>query len=229
MLELVLTVPPWFEFLATITGAIGGAMAASRANFDILGTVVMATIMGLFGGVIRDILLQNYGIYAFSRPELILTCVITGVVVFYFGTLVTYLNRGIDIIDSVGIGLWAVISAGKALSAGLGVVPAIILGLISAIGGGVTRDVIMNRPVKAFLPGSLYGTAVVGGLAVYCAMRSFNILDDYSAYICAGLIIAVLLAAMKFGWRTKPSHDLTDVVTDAVMKPVRVLREPHEK
>lgn len=229
MLELVLPIPPWFEFLATITGAIGGAMAASRASYDILGTVVMATIMGLFGGVIRDILLQNYGIYAFSRPELILTCVAAGVVVFYFGTLVTYLNRGIDIIDSIGIGLWAVISAGKALSAGLGVVPAIILGLISAIGGGVTRDVLMNRPIHAFQPGSLSGTAVVFGLGVYCAMRTFNILDDYSAYICATLIIVIMLGAMKFGWRTHASHDLTDTVSDVVSKPVRALREPHKK
>lgn len=228
MLEIVLTIPPWFEFLATITGAIGGAMAASRARYDILGTIVMATIMGLFGGVIRDIMLQNYGIYAFQRPELIVTCVITGIVVFYFGTLVTYLNRAIDLIDTVSIGLWAVISAGKALSAGLGVVPAVILGLISAIGGGVTRDVIMNRPVKAFQPGSLSGTAVILGLILYCALRSFNILDDYSAYICALLIIALQLGAMVFGWRTKPAHDLTDVVADAVAKPVRALRDPHK-
>lgn len=229
MLELVLPIPSWFEYLATISGAIGGAMAASRAHYDILGTIIMATIMGLFGGVIRDILLQNYGIYAFQRPELILACVITGIVVFYFGTLVTYLNRGIDIIDFLSVSLWGIIGAGKALSAGLGIVPSIILGLITSIGGGITRDVLMNRPVKMFQPGSLFGTAVLIGLIAYSIMRYFNILDDYSAILCSALILGLLLASETFGWRTKASHDYSDVVADAVTKPVRSLRKPRKK
>lgn len=70
MLETVLTIPFWVELAATVAGAIAGSMSASRAQYDLFGTMVIATIMGLFGGVMRDILLQNYGIYAFKTPRL---------------------------------------------------------------------------------------------------------------------------------------------------------------
>ena len=225
MLEVVLPIPFWFEMVATISGAISGAMAATRARYDIFGTIIIATILGLFGGVIRDIMLQNYGIYAFQHPEFILGCVITGALVFYFGTLVTYLNRFIDVLDAFVVGMWAILGAGKAISAGMSIIPSIILGVVTAIGGGITRDVLMNRPVKAFQPSELYGSAALLGTVVYCLMRTYHILDDYSAIICAALIIVIVLMSMVFGWRTKPSHDFTPVVTNAVAKPVRALRE----
>ncbi len=225
MLEVVLPIPFWFEMVATISGAITGAMAACRARYDIFGTIIIATILGLFGGVIRDVMLQSYGIYAFQHPEFIVACVITGLVVFYFGTLVTYLNRFIDILDALVVGMWAILGAGKALSAGLSFVPAVILGVVTAIGGGITRDVLMNRPVKAFQPSELYGSAALLGTIVYCLMRTYHVLDDYSAFMCAALIVVIVLSSMAFGWRTKPSHDFTSTVTDAVAKPVRALRD----
>jgi uncharacterized membrane protein YeiH len=224
MLETVLTIPFWFELAATITGAISGSMAASRARYDLFGTIVIATIMGLFGGVVRDVLLQNYGIYAFQKPELIIACVATAIIVFYFGRLTTYFDPAIDIIDSLSVGLWAVISAGKALSAGLTIVPAVILGTVTAVGGGITRDIIMNKPVSAFQPGSPYGSAALIGSLVFSLMKSYHILDGYSAALCVVLVIAIRFSSVAFGWRTKPSRDLTVPVADAMAKPVRALQ-----
>jgi uncharacterized membrane protein YeiH len=228
MLEVVLTIPFWFELAATITGAISGSMSASRAQYDIFGTMVMATIMGLFGGVMRDMMLQDYGIYAFQKPELIIACVVTAFIVFYFGRLVTYLDPVIDIIDSLSVGLWVVISAGKALSAGLTIVPAVILGTITAVGGGITRDVIMNRPVSAFKPGSLYGSAALIGALVFSLMKSYHILDGWSPILCVLLVVIIRFASMIFGWRTKPAHDLSAPVTDAVITPLRKLVKKDE-
>ena len=222
--DVVLTIPFWFELTATITGALSGSMSASRAQFDFFGTMVIATIMGLFGGVMRDIMLQNYGIYAFQKPELIVACVITAFIVFYFGRLVVYLDRVIDIIDGLSVGLWVIISAGKALSAGLGVVPAIILGTITAVGGGITRDVIMNRPVTAFQPGSLYGSAALIGALVYSLMKTNNVLNDWAAIIGIALVMAIRFSSVAFGWRTKPSRDLTVPMADAMAKPVRSIK-----
>ena len=72
MLETVLAVPFWLELAAALTGGLSGAMSAVRARYDIFGTVCIACTCGLLGGVIRDVLLQNYGIYAFQKPTLIL-------------------------------------------------------------------------------------------------------------------------------------------------------------
>ena len=224
MLESVLVVPFWFEMIATITGAISGSMSAQRAQFDLFGTVVIAIIMGLLGGIMRDILLQNYGIYAFQKPELIVACVLTGCVVFYFGRITTYLNPVIDIIDGLSVGMWAILSAGKALAAGLSIVPAVILGTVVSIGGGVMRDIIMNRPVTAFQPGSLYGTAAVLGTIAYTLMRTYHIFDGASAIICLVIIMCIRFGSMAFGWHTRPARDLSEPVVDVMARPVRAIR-----
>lgn len=224
MLETVLYIPFWFELTATIVYAVSGAMSASRAQYDLLGTIVVASIVGLFGGVMRDVLLQDFGIYAFQRPQLMIACVICGIVVFYFGRLTTYLDPVIEIVDTVGIGLWAIVGTGKALSAGLGIMPAVVMGLLTAIGGGIVRDTLMNRPVAAFQPSSYYGTAVLLGSIVFALMRTNHVLDQWSAVICALLVIAIRLASVTFGWQTRPSRDLTVPVADALAKPVRALK-----
>ncbi|MBO4365806.1 MAG: TRIC cation channel family protein [Eggerthellaceae bacterium] len=224
MLETVLYIPFWFELTATIVYAVSGAMSASRAQYDLLGTIVVATIVGLFGGVMRDVLLQDYGIYAFQRPQLMIACVITGIVVFYFGRLISFFDPITEMVDTVGIGLWAIVGTGKALSAGLGIVPAVVMGLLTAIGGGVVRDVLMNRPVAAFQPSSYYGTAVLLGSIVFAFMRTYNVLDQWSAIICALLVIAIRLGSVTFGWQTRPSRDLTVPMADALAKPVRALK-----
>ena len=90
-LETAFDLPFWFEFAATVTGGLSGGMSAVRARYDIFGTVAIACITGMGGGIIRDILLQNYGLYAFQSPWFLLSCALAGVAVFYFGKLATYL------------------------------------------------------------------------------------------------------------------------------------------
>lgn len=65
------------------------------------------------GGIIRDILLQNYGLYAFQSPWFLLSCALAGVAVFYFGKLATYLDPIVDLLDNISVALWAIIGASK--------------------------------------------------------------------------------------------------------------------
>jgi uncharacterized membrane protein YeiH len=224
MLETVLYIPFWFELTATIVYAVSGAMSASRAQYDLLGTITMATIVGLFGGIMRDVLLQDYGIYAFQRPELMVACIVCGVVVFYFGRLTMYLDPVTEAVDTIGVGLWTVVGAGKALSAGLGIVPSVIMSLLTAVGGGIVRDVLMNKPIAVFQPGSYYGSAVAIGATVFGLMHSNHVMDQWSGVICVILVIGIRLGSVVFGWRTRPSRDLTVPMADALAKPVRALK-----
>ena len=223
MLEVVLNIPYWFELMATVTAAVSGAMVATRARYDIFGVIVITIITGLFGAIFRDILLQDYGIYAFQHPQLIIACVITGLVVFYFGQLVTYLSRIEDVVDTLSLGMWGVITVGKALSAGLTIVPAIMLAAIASVGGGIVRDALMGRPISAFQPGSLYGTAAVVGSTVFALMKTYGILEPYAALICVALVSVIRLSSLLFGISTKPSHDLSMPLLDAMSKPIDAL------
>ena len=101
MLETALAIPYWLELAATIAGAVFGALSAVRARYDIFGVCCIAIVVGLAGGIMRDVLLQDYGIYAFQKPNLIIACVITGVAVFYFGKLITYFDPFVDFLDNL--------------------------------------------------------------------------------------------------------------------------------
>lgn len=223
MLEAVLTIPFWLELAAALTGGVSGAMSAVRARYDIFGTICIACTTGLFGGIMRDLLLQDYGIYAFQKPTLILCCAGAGVVVFFFGKLVSYLDPIVDLLDNLSCGLWAVISVGKGLSAGLDIVPSIILGTITAIGGGVMRDVFMNKQPEAFQAGALYGSASFIGSTAFALMKQNHLLEAWAPFVCVGLILAIRYASLIFGLHTSPPTDYSDVVTKTVTRPVRAV------
>lgn len=228
MLDVALTIPLWLEMAAALTGGLSGAMSAVRGRFDIFGVVCIAIMTGLAGGILRDILLQNYGIYAFQKPTLIIACAIAGVVVFYFGKLATYLDPIVDLLDNLSVALWAVISVSKSLSAGLDIIPSIILGTITAVGGGILRDIMMNREPEAFQAGALYGSAALIGCIAYALMSQNHILDNYAALTCVVLVLGLRYASLFFGWRTQPPRDYSDVVTRVVSRPVKsVARRVH--
>lgn len=221
MLETVLPIPFWLEMAAALTGGLSGAMSAVRARYDMFGVACIAIITGLAGGIMRDLLLQDYGIYAFQKPTLIVACAVAGVIVFYFGKLATYLDPIVDLLDNLSVALWAVISVGKGIAAGLDIIPSVILGTITAVGGGILRDVCMNREPEAFQAGTLYGSAALIGSTAYALMAQNHILEQYAPWACAAIVLALRYASLLLGWRTKPPRDYTDVVTKAVARPVR--------
>ncbi len=221
MLEVALNIPFWLELAATVSGAIFGAMSAMRARYDLFGVCCIAIVVGLAGGMLRDVLLQNYGIYAFQNPNLIIACIIAGIVVFYFGKLVTYFDPAIDLLDNVSVALWAVIGTGKAMSAGLDLVPAVILGTMTANGGGIMRDICMNRECEAFKAGTLYVTAALIGCIAYYLIKQSHMIDAYAGIISVFVVLAVRYAAIFFGWRTKPPRDYSDSVIEPVKSVAR--------
>lgn len=229
MLESVLAIPFWIEFGGTITGAFAGAICGVRARYDIFGTMVLACVTGLGGGIIRDILLQDYGIYAFQHPVLLLSCALAGVVVFYFHKIADAFDWVMDFLDNLSVGLWAVVSVGKSLSAGLDIIPSIILGTVTAVGGGIVRDILMAQRPIAFQAGTLYGTASLFGSTAFALMKQTDVLGDYAAITCVVLVMTIRYASEFFGWRTKPARDYSDKVIVPVKKVAHVAAKPVKK
>lgn len=216
MLEVALAIPFWLELAATIAGAIFGALSAVKAEYDIFGTCCIAIVVGLSGGMLRDVLLQDYGIYAFQRPSLIVACVVAAIAVFYFSHLIESFESFVDPLDNLSVALWAVIGTGKGLSAGLDIVPAVILGTVTANGGGIMRDIAMNREVQAFKAGTLYVTAALVGCIAYALMHTYHILDNYAGVVCVVLVLGIRYTSRYFGWTTKPAQDYSHVVTKPI-------------
>ena len=225
--EITVTVPLIIEMMAASAGALYGAITAVEKELDIFGAVSLAIFTGLGGGIIRDLLLQNYGIYAFQRPSLIIACIVAGLLVFYFRTAVHKMNWAMFSMDTLSLGLFAMAGADKALRAGMGFIPAVMLGTITCVGGGLIRDILVRETPQIFRYGTLYGTAGVVGAVVYTGMAGFTDLPKLLAGL-ACVVVAVTLRAVsvRFDLTTGPARDYTGHVAGLSRRIIR--RKPGE-
>jgi len=212
-----------FEILATAVGALSGALIAVRKRFDIIGVVTLAVVAGLGGGMIRDVLLQKYGIAAFQHEYLLWTALVAALMGFFFADLVRHGRRVFLLVDAVSLGLFAVIGADKGLVANIGVFAAIMLGAITSTGGGVLRDVLTGEVPNVMQPGSLYAAAAVLGSIAYVTLVAWlDVVKPAAALVAVLVTLGLRLMSVWFGWSTPRPMDLTSHVKRFV--PLRVRR-----
>ena len=166
--EPLFTIPLWADLLGVGLGGVQGAMFASgfqgQRRLDWLGVAIIGVMIGMGGGLIRDILL---GLQPASLQSNWYLLTAAGAALFgmLLAGLFNRLNRVIVILDAVVIGMFGAFGTSKAIAFGLPEVPAIFIGVCAAAGGGVLRDVLMGLPVSIMHVGSLYAVAAGAGCA----------------------------------------------------------------
>ncbi len=195
------------DVIGTLAFAVSGASLARKQRLDVIGALALALTTGLAGGIIRDLLVGDVPPIAIREEERLLIPFAAAVLVIVAPRLVWSVRRPIIIFDAIGLGLFAVVGSAKAIDSGLGVIAATLIGTISAVGGGIIRDVFVDRIPETFTPASgLYvipaaiGAAIVGSLET-----SFELSSAASAGVAIGaaaLVVAVRLGSIHFGWRT---------------------------
>lgn len=213
------TVPPVYELLAVFAGALSGGLSAVQRRFDVVGVLTIAIVGGMGGGVIRDVLLQRYGIAALHDNRYLAVAVAAALVAFFFSGAIKRLATPLVIIDAVSLGLFAVVGADKALRADMAILPAIMLGTITAVGGGLLRDLLHDEIPQILQPGALYSAAaLVGSTMFVTATVWLGVLKQYGAIMAVGMAVGLRLLAMWRGWRAPVPRDYTDVVLGAPKK-----------
>lgn len=176
------------DLTGVFTNAVLGGVIARRAKFDPVGFVVLAILSGLGGGLIRDTLLQR-GTPVALTDYAYLTTAFGGAALAYLVRVEGRLwDRAWPVVDALALGCWAAAGAQKTLGVGLGWLPAVLLGTITAVGGGAVRDIVLRR-VPAVLGGNtLYATsaALASGVLVILA---------YQGYPTAGSLAALVVGA----------------------------------
>ncbi|WP_341855354.1 TRIC cation channel family protein [Brachybacterium sp. GPGPB12] len=143
-----------------VMGVAAGAIA-SRLNFDAVGFAVIGIVAGLGGGLVRDLIL-DYGTPAAFDGPWYLTCALGGAMfTFVIHADGPWWRRLVTALDIAAMGLWAATGTAKSLGYGLDTLPAILLGVTSAVGGGVIRDVLVGRIPQVFGGGPLYATGAL--------------------------------------------------------------------
>ena len=148
----------------TFVFGLSGGLAAVRARLDLLGVVLLAAVVGLAGGVIRDLLIGTPPA-TFRDWRYLASAGAAGLVCFFAGSALERIKRSVMIFDAFGLSLFAVTGATKALQFGLGPVQAILLGMLTGVGGGMLRDVLLGD-VPTVLREGLYAVPALLGAGV---------------------------------------------------------------
>ncbi len=170
-----------------LNGVLGGAIAR-RKRFDLVGFAVLAIVSALGGGMLRDTLLQAGPPVALTDPYYLGTALVGAFIAFLLPLQGRWWDRLFVLADGVVLGCWAATGATKALAAGLGVLPAILLGVTTAVGGGMIRDIVVGE-VPAILGGNtLYATsAVFAGVAMIALSEA--------GHETVGMVVATVVGA----------------------------------
>lgn len=196
------TLPLWAELCAVGIGAVQGAMFAARFRehrLDVLGIAIIGVVIGLGGGLIRDILL-NAPLASMQSNWYLITAAGSALLGMLLLRVFTRLNPLIIALDALTIGMFAALGTTKALAFGLPAIPAILIGVVSAVGGSVIRDIMLNLPVALMHVGSLYAiAAALGSVALVVGVR-LGLPIGIAAAVCITLTTVVRLLAVRFGW-----------------------------
>ncbi len=176
--EPLFVIPLWADLTAVGLGGIQGALFASgfrgQRRLDLLGVAIIGIVMGMGGGLIRDLLLNVTPVTLQSNWYL-LTATAAALVGMLLAGLFQRLNAVIVGLDALVIGLFGAFGTSKALALGFPLVPAVFVGVCSAVGGGILRDMIMGLPVAIMHVGSLYAVAAGAGCLVLATTAAFGV------------------------------------------------------
>lgn len=190
------------DLLGVFANGLLGGMVARSYDMDLFGFASMGLISGLGGGIIRDVLLQHGTPLALVNPAYIPTALAGAGVAFVMNLENTAWDRVFIVVDAAAISLWAASGALITLDAGLGWEPAVLLGTITAVGGGVTRDLMVQRMPAVFTQGPLYATVAifVAAVQVLCA-ETLGAQDALGTGMAIAAGFALRLLAYWRGWR----------------------------
>jgi len=187
------------DLTGTFAFALNGALTAIRvARLDVVGVVTLGVLTALGGGIVRDVLLDSLPPATFRDWRYLAVAGAGGLVAFGFGWRLHRLARPIEVLDAAGLSLFAVTGASKALAFGLGPTQAVLLGGLTAVGGGTIRDVLIGR-VPVVLRSELYAIpALVAALVVVLADQG-GVYGVPAAVAAALLCFGIRLLGLRFG------------------------------
>ena len=195
------------DFLGVFVGALGGALAAvrdTRYKYDLVGVTGLAMASALGGGITRDLILQKGPPLAFVHSAYLVTALAgAGAGMIFASGIGRNTERAIVLIDAAALGLFAVAGSTRALNAGLQPLPALLLGGVTAVGGGSLRDVLSGRTPKIFEGGELYAIAAVFGSAMFLLCERVGLNREVSTLVGTLSAFGLRLLALRFHWETR--------------------------
>jgi uncharacterized membrane protein YeiH len=187
------------DLTGTFAFALNGSLTALRAaRLDIVGVVALGMITALGGGIIRDVLLDSLPPATFSDWRYLAVAAGGGLITFVFGRRLERLNTPIILLDAVGLSLFAVTGASKAIGSGLGPAQAVILGTITGVGGGTLRDVLIQQ-IPSVLRRELYAIPAMVGATIVVVASLLGADGPATAIGAAAVCFGIRMLGVRLG------------------------------
>jgi uncharacterized membrane protein YeiH len=188
------------DLLGVFFFAVSGSLLAARKGFDLVGSLLLGSMVGLGGGVVRDVILNAGPPSAFSNPIYLAPPLLAGALVYFLPRNVERSRRWVLTFDAGGLALFCITGTLKALTAGMNPVAAILLGVTTAVGGGILRDVTANEVPGVFDPKDLYAIPAFVGAGLAAALWHLGWLNLVTGTIAAVVVFGLRMLSRRFGW-----------------------------
>jgi uncharacterized membrane protein YeiH len=211
---IIRAVPIWLDLLCIGFGAFQGALfAIFYKRFDLVGVISVAVIAGLGGGILRDLLLSA-GRPAGMQDKYILTAVGGAVAALIIGRWYRKSSGVIVLLDSIAMSLFAIAGTYKALIYDTTDLVAVILGIITAVGGGVLRDIVCRVTPQIFTGGPLYATATAIGSTIFVFLERSDLPFNLAVALSVLSIVVIHMTSVRFRIHLKPAISGIDGAED---------------
>jgi len=199
------TFVPVLDLGGTFVFAISGAVAAVNRRLDLFGILVLSFVAGNFGGITRDLLIGAVPPAALTDGRYLLVSVLAGLVTFFSYAGVDRLRTPVLMFDAAGLSFFAIVGAQKALDFGLNPVMSALLGMLTGIGGGMMRDVLLAE-IPQVLRSDLYAIAALAGASVVVGGDKLGLPYAVSAVAGGALCFGLRFMAIRHGWHLPIAH-----------------------
>ena len=196
--ELIEQIIRGLDLLGVVANALLGAAVARQFKLDPVGFAILSIISALGGGAIRDVLLDTTPV-ALTDPAYLVCALGASALAFLVRFEGRRWRQVFPYVDALALGTCAVVGTQKSLQAGLAPLPSILLGVLTAVGGGAVRDVMLGQVPKIFRQSELYATAALIGAIAYYLLREVG-LGTFAAPVGTLVGAGVCLLAHKQGW-----------------------------
>ncbi|MGQ9365547.1 trimeric intracellular cation channel family protein [Azospirillum sp. ST 5-10] len=189
----------WMDLIGVFVFGLSGGTLAVRHRLDVFGVLVLAMAAALAGGVVRDAILGSVPPATFRDDRYLWAAVASGLAAFFFHPVVNRLGKPVMVLDALGLGLFAVAGCQKALLYGLAPLPAAVIAVITGIGGGVLRDVLVSE-IPRVLREEIYASAALLAALVVIAGSRLDLPDLPVAAVAVAAAFLLRVVSVLRNW-----------------------------
>lgn len=207
LIETHPALPAWSPYAAVGFGALSGAAFAAQRGFDIIGVLGLAVAQGMGGLLLMAILLQTGTPAVLTDGRYLMIVAVASAIGFFFAGLLARALRSAALFDALSLGLLCAIGTNGALRSGLNSLPSVFIGVMTAVGGLILRDVMAGRAPEILRPGTYAAFAALVGATVFVLLVDVGASRAFAQLATVVVVTAVRLLSIRYGWVT---HEATD-------------------